>query len=253
MESYTNPYDAPQAQVEPLPADAGAGVDGEPQPWSTSDVLSLSWSAFKLHWAPLLAILAVGYLIMFFGQMLISLGVGLVIPAAAQSTEYGAAVVAVIVGALGGLVTQAIVLPGWARASLMVARGQTPDIGVLFSSMSLFLPMLVGAAITTALVYLGLILFIIPAVIIGLATSLYAFFVADGNGGIDAFKASLAATKGHKGALFVFYMVLGLINMGGALACGVGLFVSAPVSLIATAIVYTRITGRQAPREWADS
>lgn len=74
--------------------------------------------------------------------------------------------------------------------------------------------------------------------------SLYALFVVDGEGVGVAMKGSVALASGHGSAFFVFFLILGLMNVAGALLCGVGLL----VTMLAVAIVYTRATGRLGPR-----
>jgi uncharacterized membrane protein len=92
--------------------------------------------------------------------------------------------------------------------------------------------------LTVALI-VGFILFIVPGIILALITmfSLYIYIDTELTP-IEALKESSRITKGHLWQLFLFSLTLIGINILGALALLVGLFVSVPVSLLATIHVY---------------
>ena len=252
MSDVHNPYAAPQTLVEPS---AGATFDdGGPQPWESGEVIGEAWELFKQHWAPLIGALVVGYVILFGVQQVAGLFLAGVMQGAVSASgelNWGLFAASMAVSMTVSFAAQAAVMPGWVRLFLMAARRETPVFGVFFSSFGLFPKMVVAVLLNAVLIYAGMLLLIVPGVILGLGTCLFTFFVADGAGGVDALKASWEATKGQKGALFVFFLLIGLLNVGGMLACFVGMAVTLPVSFLAMAIVYTRITGRRAPRGWA--
>ena len=66
-------------------------------------------------------------------------------------------------------------------------------------------------------------------------------------GPIEALKASSRATMGSKWDLFLFGLLLGLMNFAGVLLFLVGLFVTIPISMVACAYVYRRLTEEPAP------
>lgn len=244
MSDTHNPYAAPHAAVEPAYA-SDFGGDGPPAPWATGEVLSQSFELFKQHWAPLLGGLVIGYVIIF-GAQIVS---GAVAGGLAGGSENAALAIGTsLISIVVSMVVQAAITCGWNRLFLMAARGETPDVGVLFSSFGLFPQMLIGTIVVTVGYLLGLLLLVVPGVIFLLGAMLYSYFVVDGDSGVESVRRSWDATKGHKGALFVFLLALMGINIVGMLACGLGLLVTAPVSMLALAIVYTRISGRFAPR-----
>lgn len=244
MSDTHNPYAAPHAAVEPAYASDFDG-DGPPAPWATGEVLSQSFELFKQHWAPLLGGLVIGYVIMFGAQMVS----GAVVGALGGGSENVALVLASsLISLVVSMLVQAAVTCGWNRLFLMAARGETPDLGVLFSSFGLFPQMLIATVVVSLGYLLGFLLLVVPGVIFLLGTMLYSYFVVDGDSALDAIRKSWDATKGQKGALFVLLLAVMGINIVGMLACGLGLLVSAPVTFLALAIVYTRISGRFAPR-----
>ncbi len=90
-------------------------------------------------------------------------------------------------------------------------------------------------------IVIGLILFIIPGIIIAIKLQFLEYLIVDKKMGFEAFNKSWEMTKGVKWNLFVFGILLLLINILGVLALFVGLFVTLPLSLIATAFVYRKL------------
>lgn len=70
----------------------------------------------------------------------------------------------------------------------------------------------------------------------------FSYFIIQYEAGpIDALKSSREITKDAKWDLFTFKLLLGMINMTGALALGVGLLVTIPTTLLANASVYKQL------------
>lgn len=99
---------------------------------------------------------------------------------------------------------------------------------------------------------LGLILLIVPGIIFALMFMFTTFIVIDRElGPIEAMKESMRITRGHKWPLLGFVLVLGLLNVAGAVALGVGLLVSIPVSFLAFVHAYRTLAGRAVPNRAA--
>ncbi len=98
-------------------------------------------------------------------------------------------------------------------------------------SVCLILPVFAGASIFVA--------------VLSIKFSLCFYFVIDkGFGPIKALKASSRATNGAKGALFVFGIICGFINLLGALCFMVGLLATIPTVIVATALVYKQLSSQ---------
>jgi len=93
----------------------------------------------------------------------------------------------------------------------------------------------------------GLILLVVPgivwAVTYGFAPWLCA---AEGYDPVEALRESRRLTKGHRRSLLVFGLICVGVNLLGALAVGIGLFVTVPTTVIASAHVLRRLQ-RNAP------
>lgn len=60
---------------------------------------------------------------------------------------------------------------------------------------------------------------------------------------IDAMKVSIRFIKKRWFSFFFFFIVLGLINLLGLIALGVGLFITAPATSLAVYFAYKDIIG----------
>ncbi len=94
------------------------------------------------------------------------------------------------------------------------------------------------------LVFVGIIALIIPGIYLALRFSMARFAVLEGAHITESLRKSSRLTHGHKWKLLWFFLVLGVINLLGALALAVGLLVTIPVSLIAYAHVYLKLKNR---------
>ena len=99
-----------------------------------------------------------------------------------------------------------------------------------------------ASIVSLIIIGIGLILLIVPGIIAQVMLCLAAFLVLEKSmKPIEALKESRRMTKGKRWDLFLFILVLILINVVGALPFGLGLLVTLPVSLLAFAHVYKAI------------
>jgi uncharacterized membrane protein len=147
---------------------------------------------------------------------------------------------------LVGLILSLVVQMGMIKVSLKFCDGIKGKLDDLLSTFKLLLSMIIASIVYFLIVIVGLILFIVPGVIWGVKYSLYIYFIVDeGLGPIEAIKASGNATDGAKLHLWLFGLLLGLINVAGALALFVGLFATIPTSMVAYAYVYRTLAGKE--------
>jgi uncharacterized membrane protein len=101
-----------------------------------------------------------------------------------------------------------------------------------------------GAHILTAIaIALGFLALIVPGIILAVGLGFVPYLVVErGLGPIEAIKESWRITKGHKWQLFLLVLALIGINLLGVLALIVGVFVAAPISIIAYAHAYRTLS-----------
>jgi len=137
----------------------------------------------------------------------------------------------------------------WIRFALAVYDGQQVETRDLLPDGATFLNYLAVSIVYGVLVTAGLILLVVPGIYLAVRYGLASFLVADGRTTdvLGAFRQSSQLTRGSRGRLFLFGVVLLLLNLAGAIVFGVGLLVTLPMSAFASALVYRRLATRAAP------
>ena len=134
---------------------------------------------------------------------------------------------------------------GWFRVALEITRGVQPEIGDLFKTEG-YGPYIVASIVFGIGVFIGLLLFIIPGIIFAVVFGFYGFVAAERGNSVPAMETLQRAaeiSRGHRWPLFGLAIVLFLINVLGALLCGVGLLFTAGITIIAWAYTYRRLSG----------
>lgn len=131
---------------------------------------------------------------------------------------------------------------GLVKIALRFCDNEKGSLSDLFSQYRLSFHYLLASILYALIVFGGLFLLIIPGIIWGIKFWFYDYFIVDkGLGPIEAFKRSSAITKGIKWNLFVFVLLLLVINLLGALFLLIGLFATIPTTMVATAFVYRKL------------
>jgi len=143
---------------------------------------------------------------------------------------------------LSGWILSFVVQMGLMKISLKFCDGIKGKLDDLLSSFNILLPFVAASILYGLIVFAGFILLVVPGIVWGVRFSLYPYFIVDRNmGPVQALKASAQATTGEKWHLFLFGILLGLINLAGALCFFIGLFATIPTSLVAYAHTYRQL------------
>ncbi|RJQ45770.1 MAG: hypothetical protein C4538_07925 [Nitrospiraceae bacterium] len=139
-----------------------------------------------------------------------------------------------------------VVQMGLIKISLKFCDGIKGQMDDLLSSFNLLINFVAATFLYFLIILGGLVLLVIPGVIWAIKFNLFPYFIVEkGMGPVDALKASSKATTGAKWDLLLFGLLLGLINVAGALFFVVGLFATIPTSMIAYAYVYRKLTAKE--------
>ena len=143
---------------------------------------------------------------------------------------------------IASYVLSAIIVMGLIKICLRFCDGEKGEFSDLFSCYPLFFKYMVGSILYGFIVVVGLILLIIPGIIWAIEFYFFDYLIVDkGLGPIDALEKSSEITRGVKWDLFIFDILVGIINLLGLLCLLVGLFVTIPVTMVATAFVYRKL------------
>ena len=139
-----------------------------------------------------------------------------------------------------------LIAAGLMKMAIHHVRTGQAEIAKLFDITDVIAPILIGGIVYSLAVGVGFLLLIIPGVIMALGFSMYTPLIVDQKANaIESIKRSWEVCKPHLGALFLLFLVLGLVNIAGVCACGIGLFVTFPLSQLAIALTYRNLFGVQ--------
>jgi uncharacterized membrane protein len=198
--------------------------------WTIAGALSGGWDRFKDNVGLLVLVL-----IVWFG---VSIGIGLLYTFAAEANAGIGSVMWVVSWAVN------IVLQmGLLRITLRLIDRAPTSIGDLLVLDSAFWAFLGASILFGVMLVIGLLLFIIPGIIVGVIFGYFSYAIVDQNEGVmDSFKVSAAITKGSRWHIFGFGIVLFLFNMLGFITF-IGWLITLPVSTLAAASVYRSLAG----------
>jgi uncharacterized membrane protein len=147
----------------------------------------------------------------------------------------------------GSFIFSAVAAPLYAGYSIVAFRllsGKPLQFGDFFNGFNYFLPLFLASLAGGLLVSIGFVLLIIPGIYLAVAYLFTTFLVLDYRMEFwQAMEISRKIITKNWFAFFGFAFALFAINFLGAIALGVGLLVSIPVSACAAAIAYKEIIG----------
>lgn len=169
----------------------------------------------------------------------------------AVSVVYGALYFAVITqsGAEGyfllnlvNWVFSSILTLGMISISLKLVEHKKPVYkDLFFLDWKLIFVYVIANLVRSIAIFVGFILLIVPGIIIAIKLQFIDYLIVDKKMGFESINKSWEMTKGVKWNLFVFGILICLINVLGFLALLLGLFITLPLSMVATAYVYKKL------------
>lgn len=226
--------------------------------YQISDAISFGWRKFVDHLGPIaigmLAIIGVTALVYAVG---LSILVGAVAAADWQDVldlgqftqtpgewaALGGLAVGYSIVSLVSALLSLVVSAGIIRAALDMTRGGTVLVSRIFS-LDNVLHVILAAIVLPILIGIGLVLFVLPGIVIWFYTIFTLHFIVDKRQNvIEAIASSFRFTHANLGPLIGFFVVGVILNFAGALACGVGLLVTIPMTILASAYTYRVLQG----------
>jgi uncharacterized membrane protein len=241
---------------------------GGPIPYSVGDAFNWSWNKFSKNSGPLILsflIYAVGLAILGIILSAIAAAAGLIGATATtttHTTSYGTTYESTDAGAggagfFGSMLIMALlgfvfailwfyIQASYMKGCLEVADGRPVTVASFLRPPGNLGSVILAALLVAAGTAVGSLLCIIPGLLFGFFALFTIPFVVDrGLPPVDAIKASIATVRQNFWSAVLAYIVTYLVIYLGALACYVGLLVSAPVGLLMLTYTYRRLSGGQ--------
>jgi uncharacterized membrane protein len=141
---------------------------------------------------------------------------------------------------------------GLIRAALAILDGGRPSVEQLVSTKDIG-PYFIASLLVALAVTVGLLLCVIPGLIAGFLLQFYGYAIIDRKSDsvttapqstpTGAIRASFEVVAANVGPLILLAVLCFLLNVAGALLCGVGLLVTIPVTAIAVAYAWRYFSG----------
>jgi uncharacterized membrane protein len=157
------------------------------------------------------------------------------------------ALLTLIVAAVGSavpIVLQGAMAIGFHIAIIRRIRTGKLDIGDCFKGFDFLVPSLVAAFLIAVFVTLGMLACIVPGLILYAMYQFTYLFILDKR--LDFWPAMQASSELVKKDLMgftLFALALIGLNFAGALACGVGVFITMPITVVAVTMAYRDLVG----------
>jgi len=202
--------------------------------FSIKEALKYGWDSFKAN-AP------------FFVGLMVVMGILTIVPDAIAERLFepksaGLIIVKLLLRLVGLLLGMATT-----RISLDIYDTGKPNLSILSELLPQAPSYIAGKVIYGLIVLVGLILLIVPGIIVAYMFLYVGYLIIDRNlGPIVALQESRVLTDGYKLDLFLFSLVVAGINLLGVLCVFIGLFVTIPVTLMASAYVYRKLAPAEA-------
>lgn len=205
---------------------------------SVGDAISYSWKKFSENALVWVGIALVAGLISIVIQLIF--GNSLTVDA---SGEFSFSVLGTI-GFFVSTIVGYLINAAFIRGALHEVDGNKPAFASFFQFTNVaaivIASIIIGIAST-----IGLVLFIIPGLAVVFLTWFTLQFVIDQDQEpIDAIKSSFNLVKNNAGPLLLLALAFVGINILGAIPCGLGLFVTGPMTLIGSTYAYRVLTQR---------
>ncbi|NQU17823.1 MAG: hypothetical protein HQ564_07125 [Candidatus Saganbacteria bacterium] len=140
------------------------------------------------------------------------------------------------------LLVQLLIGLGLIKITLKLCDDQKPEFSDLFVDVSQFLKFAMASLLYFLAFIGGTLLLVIPGIIFGIKFAFYGYLMVEKNlEPLEALKMSAELTKGAMWNLFLFGLLIMIINTIGLLAIILGLFITIPITLVASALVYRKL------------
>ncbi|WP_294347779.1 hypothetical protein [Prosthecochloris sp.] len=148
---------------------------------------------------------------------------------------------------IGPLATTAIASPlfaGFIIVIFMLFKGREVQFGDFFKGFNYFLPLVLAGIVSGILIGIGFVLVLLPGIYLAVSYLFVSMLIIDYRMEFwQAMETSRQIVTKNWFSLFVFFLVLLVVNLLGMLALGIGILVTMPLSICSICVAYRDIVG----------
>ncbi len=134
---------------------------------------------------------------------------------------------------------------GFLQIGLALYNGEEPTFADTFKYLALGPKFLAGQIVYLLMVLVGLALFVVPGVYLGVRYILFGFSMVTNEANLThSFRQSAILSEGIKISLLAILVSLLVLNLLGASLLGLGLFITVPLSVLFMAAVHQQLSTR---------
>ncbi len=209
------------------------------------DCISRSWTLVKDNFWPVVGVSFLVYLCVGGINQLLGLVTRPAMKEMMEEHRFSPGAILIVVGiSILGTPVYTIFTGGLFRYYLKLIRHQEASIGDAFSGFNNFGQLALLGLVSGLLTWLGYIFCVVPGIYLNVAWMFCIPLVVDRQLPFwDAMELSRKVVTKHWFLVFAFFLVVGLLAVCGVIACCVGVFVTAPISLVAMMYAYEDIFG----------
>jgi uncharacterized membrane protein len=158
-------------------------------------------------------------------------------------TISGAGIAVLILSSLVQIVVSGVVASAYYGGLIDIANGQPVSVGSFLRPRNV-VSVVIASLIVGILTGIGVVLCILPGLLVTVFTLFSTVAIVDRNlSPIDGIKASIDITKAHFGKVLGAWLLSLALLAVGALLCGVGLLVTAPLAYLFVVYTYRTLSG----------
>lgn len=232
------------------PPPGGTGAAGLPAydpngPYSVANAFNYGWAKFQQN----VGVIIIAMLALLVGSVILGIvWQFLVVRTLFTTAEFSE--IALIGGFIGSAAStflfsalMIVVQAQVTRAALAITDGRQITTQTFLATEGLP-QVIIGAILIGIASFIGTILCVIPAILVGFFTQFFVHFAVDKQlSAIDAIKASVSLISANIATMVVLFIAVAIAYAIGAALCGVGLLVAIPVAIFAQAYTYRRLQG----------
>ena len=140
------------------------------------------------------------------------------------------------------IIIQGVLTGGYYIMWLRMVRGEEVSFNNFMEVKPFILPLILTTLLMQLCIFGGMLLLVVPGIIISLGIWVAPMVVLDKNlSPVDANKGAWRITDGYKVDIFLFGILMTVVNMIGMIPCGLGLILTIPLSLGGVVSFYNQI------------